>query len=163
MRPNRIPPKRERAMPKGTATIDIHASCEAVFDVLHDYGIRLRWDTMLSEARLLGGAEKAGKGVRSLCVGTWRSGYVPMETEYVSFERGKVAAVRLTNHPPMFETFSASIRHVALEDGLSRTTYTYSFRVHRLATIVEPLVERMIARETRARLAALRDFLEQRT
>lgn len=148
-------------MPRGSDYIDVNAPCEAVFDVLHDYDVRLEWDTMLSEARLVGTAPKAGKGVRSLCVGTWKTAYLPMETEYVTFERGKVAAVRLTNRPPLFETFAASIRHQALEGGASRVTYTYSFRARGAATMMESLMARMMAAEVRARLVALRDYVER--
>lgn len=148
-------------MPKGTESIDVNASCNAVFDVLHDYGVRLRWDTLLSEARLIE-APTAGKGVRSLCVGRWRSAFMPMETAYISFERGEVAAVTLTNRPALFEHFAASIRHAPLEGGRSRVTYTYSFRCRPrwLAPLLEPIVARSLARGTRLRLAGLRDFVE---
>jgi hypothetical protein len=150
-------------MPRGSASIEIGAPCDEVFDVLHDYPLRLSWDTMLSEARLLDAAS-AAEGVRSLCVGTWRSAYLRMETEYISFRRGEVAAVRLTNCPPIFERFAASIRHTPLADGRSRVTYTYSFRgrPRPLAAVVEAVIERLLAREVRARLAALRDFIEAR-
>jgi len=150
-------------MPRESLCIDVDASCDLVFDVLHDYALRLRWDPMLSEARLLGAAAQAAKGVRSLCVGTWRSAYLSIETEYITFRRGAVAAVRLTNHPPLFERFAASIRHTALDGGASRVTYTYSFRVRprHLASFIEPIVGRMMARETRARLIALRNFIER--
>jgi hypothetical protein len=149
-------------MPRGVASIDVHAPCDVVFDVLHDYALRLQWDTMLSEARLLGGASVAAKGVRSLCVGTWRGAFLAMETEYVTFERGVVAAVRLTNSPLLFARFAASIRHLALAGEGSRVTYTYSFRARpaSLAMFVEPVVARMMQREVRTRLVALRDFVE---
>jgi len=147
-------------MRRGSESIDVHAPCALVFDVLHDYSIRLEWDTMLSEARLLGTATAAGKGVRSLCVGTWRTGFMPMETEYIAFQRGEVAAVRLTNHPPIFERFAASIRHIPLGADSSRVTYTYSFRAR--PRLLDPVVATMMAREVRARLAALRDFVERR-
>src|ERR1043166_3409322 len=98
-------------MPKGTVTIQIEASCEAVFDLIHDYSQRLRWDTLLSQAVILGKAraEEWEEGLR--CVGTWRSACSPMETEYVNFEPGRVAAVKLVNRPPFFEQFAATIRH----------------------------------------------------
>lgn len=152
-------------MPRGSVYIDVRASPEEVFDVLHDYSLRLQWDTMLSEARLLAPAVEAAKGVRSLCVGTWRSAHLPMETEYVTFKRGEVAAVRLTNRPPLFARFAASIRHTALAAGGSRVTYTYSFRVRprMLAPLLEPIVSRLLAREIRSRLEALRDFVELRS
>src|SRR5512143_1919675 len=115
-------------MPRETLSIEIDASCDAVFDVIHDYGCRLEWDTMLREARLLGGATAAGMGVRSVCAGTWRSAFLALETEYVRFEPGRVAAVKLTNRPPFFEQFAATIRHDAVGGVRSRTTYIYSFR-----------------------------------
>jgi hypothetical protein len=150
-------------MPRGSITVDVKAPCEVVFDVLHDYGERLRWDTMLSEARLVGDASRADVGVRSLCVGTWRTAYLPIETEYITFRRGEVAAVRLTNESPLFENFAASIRHLALPGGASRITYTYSFRTRArlVAAVVDAVVSRMMAHETRTRLLALRDYIER--
>lgn len=149
-------------MVRGTVSIEVKASCEVVFDVIHDYPLRLRWDTMLSEARLLDGATQAGKGVRARCVGTWRSACLAMETDYVTFRRGELAAVRLSNRPPLFERFSASIRHVSLAAGASRVTYVYSFsaRPKVIARWIEPIVDRMIAREVHARLVALKNFIE---
>lgn len=151
-------------MPRGRASIEICAPCAAVFEILHDYSLRLEWDTMLSEARLLGTARVAAQGVRSLCVGTWRSAFLPMETEYISFRPGELAAVRLINHPPIFERFAASIRHTALAGGRSRVIYTYSFRTRprSLASLVEPVVQRMMRGEVRGRLTALKDFVERR-
>src|SRR5262245_33788851 len=143
-------------MPRGSVSIEVDAPAEVVFDLIHDYGRRLEWDRMLSEARLLGGAAAAGVGVRSLCVGTWRSAYLPMETEYVTFERGRVAAVKLTNRPALFDRFAATIRHEAVDGGLSRVTYMYSFhaRPRALALLLEPIMNRMLTREIRWRLAA---------
>jgi hypothetical protein len=151
-------------MRRQSSSIEISASCEAVFDVVHDYERRLQWDTMLSQARLLAGARAAQVGVRSRCVGTWKSAFLALETEYVRFERGRVAAVRLTNRPPFFSRFAATIKHDALDAGSSRTTYIYSLRARPrfLAPLLEPLLRIMIAREVRGRLRALRDFVEWR-
>ncbi|MCL4303975.1 MAG: SRPBCC family protein, partial [Anaerolineae bacterium] len=89
--------RAEPLVPRENISIEIDAPCAAVFDVIHDYGRRLEWDTMLREARLLGGATAAGIGVRSVCAGTWRSAFLALETEYIRFEPGRVAAVKLTN------------------------------------------------------------------
>jgi len=149
-------------MPRGSWSVEIEASCEAVFDVVHDYGRRLAWDTMLREARLLGGAKEAGMGVRSLCVGTWRGGFQALETEYISFERGRVAAVKLTNHPAFFRDFAATIRHEAVGASRSRVTYVYSFRARPtfLAPMLEPIMDAGLRREIRGRLRGLRDYME---
>ena len=150
-------------MPRASVAVEIDAPCEAVFALVHDYDRRLEWDSMLSEARLLGGATAAGLGVRSLCVGTWKSGFLAMETEYVRFDRGRAAAVKLTNRPLFFQRLGASIRHEPLDAGRSLTTYVYSFRARPawLAPVLEPLMRTMITREIRARLDALRSFMER--
>lgn len=143
-------------------SVAIAASCERVFDLIHDYGRRLEWDSMLREARLLGGAEAAGIGVRSLCVGRWRSAFVGMESEYVSFERGKVAAIKMVNRPPFFDSFAATIRHAPIDERLSRVTYFYHFRARPrcLARLIEPLMNVMLRTEIRLRLRALKYYME---
>ena len=150
-------------MPRASHSIEIDVPCSVVFDTVHDYARRLDWDRMLSQATLLAGATAAGIGVRSLCVGTWRSAFLPMETEYVSFERARVAAVKLTNHPALFATFAATIRHAAVSETRSRTTYIYSFRARPrfLAPLLEPIMRNLLDSEVRGRLRALRDFLER--
>jgi hypothetical protein len=47
-----------------------------------------------AEARLLNGASEAGKGMRARCVGTWRSACLAIETDYVTFRRGELAALK---------------------------------------------------------------------
>lgn len=154
-------PSGTQPVPRGMVSVDVAASCTAVFDLIHDYGRRLEWDTLLSKACLLDGASEAGLGVRSLCVGTWRGGYLPLETKYIRFEPGRVAAVSLTNRPPFFEQFAATIRHDSMPDDRSRVTYIYFFRSRpRLAApLLEPIMNFMLRRETQKRLHALREYL----
>ena len=149
-------------MPREILSIEIDAPCDVVFHLIHDYDRRLEWDSMLSEARLLAGATAAGPGVRSLCIGTWRNAYLALETEYIRFEPGRVAAVNLTNHPPFFERFAATIRHDAISEVRSRLTYIYSFRTRPrcVALLLEPIMNAMLRREVRDRLHSLRGFLE---
>jgi hypothetical protein len=151
-------------MPRAKLSVEIDAPCRVVFDVVHDYDCRLEWDSMLREARLLDGMTAAGLGVRSRCVGTWRSAFLPLETEYIRFEPGRVAAVNLTNRPPFFDQFAATIKHEALSDGRSRTTYIYFFRARPrfLAPLLEPIMNVMLKWEVRKRLHALRGYVESR-
>ena len=151
-------------MPKGSQSIEINASCADVFELVHDYARRLEWDSMLSQAVLLHGARAAGLGVRSRCTGTWKSGFLALETEYIQFHPGQISAVRLTNRPPFFEHFAATIRHEALDGGRSRTTYLYTFnaRPRVLAPLLEPIMQLMMRREIAQRLRALRSFLERK-
>ena len=147
-------------MPRASVSVEVGASCTAVFNLIHDYGRRLEWDTLLSQAVLLDDAAEAGVGVRSLCVGTWRGLFLPLETEYISFEPGRVAAVSLTNHPPFFDQFAATIRHEPLDGNRSRVTYIYFFRARPrlLAPLLEPLMNWLLRRETQKRLAALKRY-----
>ncbi len=137
---------------RGSCRVEVDAPPEAVFDRIHDYDRRLEWDTLLSDARILGGAPCAGKGVRTLCTGRGLARLVAMETEYVSFDRGRVAAVRLLNRPPFFERFAATIRHRPLPGGRSEVTYVYSFvaRPRWLGRLLDALLRRETLRRLRA-------------
>ncbi len=131
-----------------------------VFALLHDYDRRLEWDTLLKEARLTRGCSRAERGATSLCVGRPLFGLVGMETRYVSFEPGVVAAVKLVNRPPFFHDFAASIRH---QDNPGGSTATYQFRFaakpRPLRWLLEPIMLAMLKRETATRLEALSRFL----
>jgi hypothetical protein len=50
-------------MPTRRETIEIQGEPEAIFDLVHDYALRLHWDPFLREAQILGGAAEAGPGV----------------------------------------------------------------------------------------------------
>lgn len=149
-------------MPAGTAYIDIHASPEAVFDLIHDYDRRLEWDPFLREARLLHGATRAGKGVESRCVARRLAGGMAMETVYISFDRPSVAAVKMTRGPRFLRSFAASLRQEPCDARTTRVTYRYHFqsRPGCLSWLIDPLVSRTFHRETTRRLIALKVFLE---
>lgn len=147
-------------MPHGEASEIIPALSSAVFDLLHDYERRLEWDTLLRAAYLDDGHTAACKGATSVCVGRWSLGSIALKTVYVTFERPTVAAVRMVNRPPFFETWAASIRHADLPAGESRITYTFHFttRPAWLRFVLDPVMSRVFAWETRRRLRALRDY-----
>src|SRR5215510_8307209 len=98
-------------MPHAEVTELIPAPSSAVFDLLHDYTRRLEWDTLLQAAYLEDGATVAAKGVTSVCVGRKSLGGIALKTVYVTFERPRLAAVKMVNSPPWFESWAASIRH----------------------------------------------------
>jgi hypothetical protein len=143
----------------------IPAPCDTVFDLVHDYARRLEWDTLLRAAYLDDGFTTAAKGVTSVCVGRRSLGGLALQTRYVSFERGKFAAVEMINSPPFFGRWAASIRHAPLDDGHSRITYTWSFaaKPRVLRWVFEPIMARVFRWETRKRLRALRDFFARET
>lgn len=144
-------------MAQGKVTAIVPASSAAVFDLLHDYDRRLEWDILLRAAYLDDGFTEAKQGATSVCAGRWLLGGFALKTIYVTFERPKVAAVKLVNRPPFFDTWAASILHEEITPGTSRITYTYTFtakpRWPRFA--LEPLMARIFAWEIRKRLRAL--------
>jgi len=132
-----------------------------VFDTIHDYDRRLEWDTLLQAAYLDDGFTEAAKGATSVCVGRPTLGNIALKTVYVSFDRPKVAAVKMLNRPPFFGTWAASIRHQDLPDNRSRVTYTFTFtaRPRALSWLLEPIMLRVFRWETGKRLRALRAYL----
>ena len=140
------------------------APSAVVFDVIHDYARRLEWDTLLSAAYIDDGSAQAGKGVITVCVGRLALGRVAVRTVYVSFQRPRVAAVKMLERAPFFATWAASIRHEDLTEGRSSVTYTFSFasRPRFLAWVLEPIMLRIFRWETRKRLTALRAYLARR-
>lgn len=136
-------------------------SSREVFALLHNYDRRLEWDTLLKEARLTQGFEKAARGATALCVGKPFFGLIGIETRYVTFQEGEIAAVTMINHPPFFADFAASIRHMDNPGG-SMLTYKFRFaaRPGFLRWILEPLMLLQLQRETEKRLCALAAFLQ---
>ena len=131
-------------MPTGTASINIHASPEAIFDLIHDYDRRLEWDPFLREVRLWHGAEHAGPGVKSRCVARRLAGGLAMETVYVTFSRPAVVAVKMTRGPVFLRSFAASLRQESCDACTTRVTYCYHFQSRSgfLSRLIDPLILR---------------------
>ena len=106
-------------------SIVIQSNPEIVFDYTQDYNNRLKWDTFLQEARLINGANKLAKGVKAWCVAYNGMG---METEYVSFNRPKVTAAKMTRGPYMFKSFAGSWQFEKQGENSTLVTFTYSFK-----------------------------------
>jgi hypothetical protein len=141
-------------------TIEIRGAPEAIFDLVHDYGRRLDWDPFLREATILGGADEAGGGVLTRCVA--HNG-LAMETVYVSFIRPRSAAVKMTRGPAIFAAFAASWNQEEVEPGLTRVVYQFHLaaRPNWLRWLFDPILNWVLARETRKRLAALKKTIER--
>lgn len=149
-------------MPSATVIAQLPKSSLVAFRVLHNYEIRLEWDTLLKEAKLTRGCTDARKGATSLCVGKPFWGLIGIETEYLTFKEGEVAAVQMINTTAFFKSFSASIRHKDNENG-SLVIYKYRFKAKPiyLRWLFEPIMQFMLRLETGKRLAALSCYLEK--
>lgn len=148
-------------MPHGVIQEIMPASSQQVFDTLHDYEHRLKWDTLLQSAQLTDGWKVAQRHAVAVCRGRWIWRFFEFKTEYVSFHAPHVAAVRLLNHPPCFETFAATIRHRDLNDQSSLIEYVLHFQARPtvLRWILHPLMNMAFRWETRRRLRALSKHL----
>jgi hypothetical protein len=142
-------------------SILIAAEPAALFRLSQDYDRRLDWDVFLKSARLLNDAEEAGVGVRALCVD--RNG-TPMETEYVSFNPPRAVAIKMTRGPWFLESFAGSWRFEEVSPGRTRVSFQYSLRARPrpLSWLMNPILARVFARDTRRRLHALKEAVEQR-
>jgi hypothetical protein len=149
-------------MAHGEVSAIIPASSQEVFDLLHDYNRRLEWDTLLQAAYLEDGYLLADKGVTAVCVGRASLGGLVLKTVYVTFERPRLAAVKMVNKPPFFQSWAASIRHQDVSVNESRITYTFHFttRPRFLGFILDRLIKKIFVWETKKRLQALANFLE---
>jgi len=156
---NECPP-----MPHGSITDIIPATSAEVFRLLHDYTRRLEWDTLLQDACLCDNLTEARLHATSVCTGRWYLGGMALKTEYVSFKPTHVAAVKMVNRPPFFETFAATIRHHDLANGSSTIEYKYNFtaRPRWLRWLFHPVMACVFRWETRKRLGALRLWFLQR-
>jgi ribosome-associated toxin RatA of RatAB toxin-antitoxin module len=152
-------------MATGTSSIEITAPSSVVFDLIHDYSRRLEWDPFLRSAELLHGSRNAERGATSRCAAKFRAGGLSMDTEYVTFDRPKVAAVRLVRGPWCFKSFAATIRHSETSENNSVVTYNYNFstKPRWLTFLLDPIVAKIFHRETTARLKALKNFIESAT
>jgi Polyketide cyclase / dehydrase and lipid transport len=141
--------------------IVIDADAPALFERSQDYKRRLEWDPFLRSAALLAGALQPAVGVRALCVD--RKG-TAMETEYVSYNPPRAVAVKMTRGPWFLESFAGSWRFEELKPGQTRVIFSYSLRARPqwLAWLLNPILRAVFARDSRRRLAALKDAAERR-
>jgi ribosome-associated toxin RatA of RatAB toxin-antitoxin module len=141
-------------------SIMIDAGAAELFHLSQDYDRRLEWDPFLQSASLIG-AREASVGVRALCVA--RSGWA-METEYVSFNPPRATAVKMTRGPWFLSSFAGSWRFEEIEPGRTRVGFRYSLEAwpRVLSWMLNPILARSFARDTRARLRGLKRAVEQR-
>ncbi len=151
-------------MPTAEIKEIIPASAEAVFALVHDYARRLEWDTLLQEAYLEPAFPEAQRGAISVCRGKSILGGFALRTQYVTFEKGKVAAVKMLNQPPFFDLFAASIRHIKVSENESEIIYKLNFtaKPRWLRWLLHPVMGKVFAWETRKRLRALKKFFADR-
>src|SRR5690349_19646428 len=143
---------------KFSESIDIQGNSEAIFDYTQDYSNRLKWDTFLIEAHLLNNASHAGKGVKAWCVAKNGKG---METEYVTYNRPKVTAVKMTEGPRMFRSFAGSWQFEK-QGKETLVTFTYTYRLRFPHLLAKPMIKSILNRNVKQRLVDLKSCIEKK-
>ena len=151
-------------MPTAEIKEIIPASAESVFALIHDYKRRLEWDSLLRKAYLEPEFSVSCQGAVSVCQGRFILGGFALRTIYLTFEHGKVAAVKMLNRPPFFDTFAASIRHFEISENSSEVIYKFSFtaKPKSLRWFLHPIMSKVLAWETKKRLRSLKKFFVEK-
>ena len=140
-------------------SITIAADAAELFDLSQDYSRRLQWDPFLRSAELLNGATTAQVGVKAYCVA--KNGW-GMETEYVSFNRPRTTAVKMTKGPWFIQSFAGTWHFE--QHSSEQTTVSFSYHLKAkpvwLSWLLTPLIARFFAHDTYKRLVALKQAVE---
>jgi ribosome-associated toxin RatA of RatAB toxin-antitoxin module len=139
-------------------TILIDAPAELVFDFTQDYTKRLVWDTFLKSATLVEGAINAKKGVKAYCVAKNGLG---MTTEYVTFNRPKVTAVKMITGPYLFKSFLGSWLFKEIDVDKTEIGFLYSFSLRFPFNLISGLVKNNLQNNVRQRLLDLKNSIER--
>ena len=141
--------------------IEIKQNQADVFDLTQDYSKRLEWDTYLSEAYLLGGANTADVGVDSLCKN--KSGSI-MISRYISFNRPNVAAVTMVKGPFILSRFSGAWNVKRIDDMKSLLILTYHFELKGgfFGKILLPIVTHLFSKDMKKRLISIKSYIENK-
>lgn len=142
------------------STIRIRASCAALFDLSQDYTLRTAWDPFIREMHFLEGATRSAKGVR--VTGRAHNG-LSMTVEFITFERPRVVAMRMTEGPWLFTRFAGTWRFVPCGEGETEVNFRYAFqtRPRWLRWLLNPLVAWTFRRDLRGRLRGLKRGAEE--
>jgi len=143
---------------KFSEIIEIKSSAAIVFDYTQNYETRLNWDTFLKQADLIDGAVAAGKGVKAYCVAKNGMGMV---TEYVTFNRPKVTAIKMTEGPYLFKAFAGSWTFKELNEDTTEVMFVYSYQLQFPFNLIGPLVKMNLRNNVRQRLKDLKVNIEE--
>lgn len=145
---------------KFTEKTEIKCSPEFAFDYTQDYKQRLTWDTFLKKAELIEGATTADIGVKAYCVA--KNG-LAMVTEYVSFNRPRATAVKMTKGPFMFKSFLGSWTFKEIKTDLTEVIFLYSFQLRFPFNLATGLIKRNLQSNVRQRLVDLKKNIEEKS
>ncbi len=100
---------------------------------------------------------EAGKGVKAYCVA--RNG-LGMVTEYVSFNRPRVTAIKMISGPYMFRSFMGSWTFKELTTASTEIYFLYSFSLRFPFNLAAPFIKSNLQNNVQQRLNNLKYHLE---
>jgi ribosome-associated toxin RatA of RatAB toxin-antitoxin module len=142
---------------KFTERILIKEDPEYVFDFTQDYNKRLSWDTFLKKADLIEGAVNAGKGVKAICIAKNGMGMV---TEYITFKKPDVTAVKMISGPYLFKSFLGSWTFKKVSADKTEVSFVYSFSLRFPFSLITGYVKNNLQKNVRQRLVDLKRSIE---
>ena len=142
---------------KFSESILVNCNSLKVFDYTQDYRNRLKWDTFLKKAELTEDAKSAGLGVKAYCVA--RNG-LGMETAYVSFNRPKATAIKMTKGPYMFRSFLGSWNFKEVGQKATEVTFLYSFQLRFPFNLFKSVIRKNLQANVKLRLVDLKNNVE---
>jgi ribosome-associated toxin RatA of RatAB toxin-antitoxin module len=107
---------------------------------------------------LTDGAAAADKGVKAYCVA--KNG-IGMVTEYVTFNRPKVTAIKMTKGPYLFQTFLGSWTFKPIDPFKTEVIFLYSFTLRFPFNLFASLIRNNLKHNVRQRLIDLKAKLEK--
>lgn len=150
-------------MAHGTFEFQMPAPSAVVFDAFHYHAWRLRWDSLVKNTRVEGGAPCPSVGAVTVSGGKGWMQSLSMHTRFVSYSPPLLAAATMVGTAFPFSRWAASMRHRDSGEGRSILLYTYTLEAGPgfLMRCIEPLIDAVFRYQTRKRFARLQSFLAQ--
>ena len=138
----------------------IPASAQVLFDLTQDYSRRTEWDPFPESYDFHDGATHAEVGVHVTVHA--RNGF-RMRVKYVSFDRPRIAAIKMVTGPWFIRSFAGSWHFSPQPDESTRVTFKYNIVAGPgiAGKLLQPLIDRSFSRHTKQRLSALKSYVER--
>lgn len=136
------------------------AGAQVLFDLTQDYARRTEWDPFPESYEFHEGATHAQLGVH-LTVRA-RNGF-RMRVKYVSFDRPRVAAIKMVTGPWFIRSFAGTWHFSPEADESTRVTFKYNV-IAGLGIVgkrLQPFIDRSFSRHTKQRLSSLKSYVER--
>ena len=154
---------KPKAMAHNRFEFDMPASAEVVFDAFHYHDWRARWDSLVNDTHVIGGASCPFVGAVTKNSGAGWLRALSMRTQFVTYDRPRVAAATMLGSSFPFVRWAASMQHHAIDSNRSIMIYTYNFKTGPkfISWLLEPFVKHIFNRKTQERFRRLEVFLRE--